>query len=112
MNDPRIFENPCAICKVRVAEKLCDYVIRYDNSIIFYRNLQRFIRENSSRHETCDLPLCNKCAIEIGVNVDFCPHHYKLHLQSELPERLKKYQLKQKAKQAAEEWERVNSSDK
>lgn len=79
MNDPRIFENPCAICKVRVAEKLCDYVIRYDNSIIFYRNLQRFIRENSRcRHETCDLPLCNKCAIEIGVNVDFCPHHYKL----------------------------------
>lgn len=45
---------------------------------------------------------CNECAIEIGINVDFCSHHYRLYLQSELPERLKKYQLRQKAKQFEE----------
>lgn len=87
MNNPKVFENPCAICRVRVAERLCDYVIRYDNSVIFFRDYKMFVEENSKcKHETCDLPMCKQCAKQVGVNVDFCPHHYRLYVQRELPE--------------------------
>ena len=100
MNDPKVFSNPCAICRVREATKLCDYVIRYDNSIIFFRDYEMFHEANTrTKNETCDLPLCEKCSKEIGVNVDVCPHHYNLHLRAELPPKLKKIQLRYKTKQ-------------
>ncbi len=94
MNDPNVFESPCPICKKREATQLCDYIIHYDNGIMFVRNRQLFNKVNSPgyKHETCDLPLCEECAYEIGANVDVCPHHYKLHLQAELPRHLQKYQ--------------------
>lgn len=100
MNDPKVFEHPCAICRKREGTLLCDYVIGYNNSIIFIRDYKKFVEENSAcKHETCDLPMCEECAENIGHNVDFCPHHYKLYLQKELPEHLKKAQLREKARQ-------------
>ncbi len=101
MNEPGVFENPCAICKKREATKLCDYIIEYDNSVIFFRNRQLFNKVNSPgyKHETCDLPMCNECAKNIGVEVDFCPHHYKLHIQAELPPKLERARMRAKLKQ-------------
>jgi hypothetical protein len=99
MNNPLIFENPCAICKIREATQLCDYIVMYDNSIIFFRNYKQFREENmNGHHETCDLPLCVKCSHKAGHHVDLCPHHYKLQQQAELPKHLKKAQMRQKAK--------------
>lgn len=93
MNDPKMFENPCPICKKHQATQLCDYVIKYSNTVLFMRTYQDFLRENSgTKNETCDLPLCKKCAIEVGPNADLCPHHHKLYLQSDLPKNLRKYQ--------------------
>lgn len=103
MTDPKVFEHPCAICRKREVTRLCDYVIRYNNSIIFIRDYKKFVEENSAcKHETCDLPMCEDCAKTAGHNVDFCPHHYNLHLQKELPEHLKKAQLREKARQFSE----------
>jgi hypothetical protein len=100
LNDPKVFEHPCAICRKREATQLCDYVIGYNNSIIFIRDYKKFIEENSAcKHETCDLPICKECAKNAGHNLDFCPHHYELYLQKELPEHLKKAQLREKARQ-------------
>lgn len=94
MNDPKVFENPCPICKKHEATQLCDYIIRYDNSVIFFRNRRLYNKVNSPgyKHETCDLPLCQECSYRVGVHVDMCPHHYKLHLQAGLPRHLRKYQ--------------------
>jgi len=99
LNEVGVFSNPCPLCKKREATRLCDYIIRYDNSIIFFRNRQLFNKVNSPcyKHETCDLPMCEECSHSVGVNVDFCPHHYKLHLQVELPEKLRKYQWRSQA---------------
>lgn len=94
MNDPKVFESPCAMCKKREATQLCDYIVRYDNSVVFLRNRIDFNKANSPgrKHETCDLPICKDCSHDIGMNVDVCPHHYKLHLQTDLPLELQKYQ--------------------
>lgn len=98
MNNTRVFSNPCALCKKREATRLCDYIVKYDNSIIFFRDPILFHEVNSPayKHDTCDLPMCEECAYEVGYQVDFCPHHYKLHMQVELPEKLRKYQWKAK----------------
>jgi hypothetical protein len=99
MNDSEVFKNPCAICRKREATQLCDFVVRYDNSIIFLRNWKEFQLENAGgHHETCDLPLCKKCSHQAGHHVDICPHHHGLLKQVELPKKYRKYQLKQKTK--------------
>lgn len=98
MNDPSLFEDPCPICKVRKATRLCDYVIHYDNTVIFFRNYKDFIASNENvRHETCDLPICVECAKQVN-EADFCPHHYSLLKQVELPEDLVMAQLRSKSK--------------
>lgn len=99
-NNPIPFDNHCAICKKREATQLCDYIIRYDNSIIFVRNRILFNKLNSAgyKHETCDLPLCKECAKSVGNHVDLCPHHYQLHQQVELPENLRMAQARSKGK--------------
>lgn len=45
----------CSCCKTRTATLECDYKI--------------------GPGKTCDLPLCTSCALRIGDNVDYCPHH-------------------------------------
>lgn len=98
MNDPDVFSNPCAICKVRKATRLCDYVVGYDRSIIFFRNYKDFKEANeNTRYETCDLPLCEECS-HCENDVDFCPHHFDLHKKAELPEQLQTAQIRSKAK--------------
>ncbi|MGG3803143.1 hypothetical protein [Metabacillus fastidiosus] len=102
MNDPGVFTEPCAICRVRKAVRWCDYVIRYDRSIIFLRDYKKFVEANEHpRDETCDLPLCEKCTHEQN-KADLCPHHYKLQQKTELPADLKKAQLRAKMKIAQE----------
>ncbi|MEC1714739.1 hypothetical protein [Schinkia azotoformans] len=96
MNDPDVFSAPCAICKVRKATRLCDYVIDYDRSIIFFRDYKAFKEANeNTRYETCDLPLCDECSHCVN-DVDFCPHHLSLHKQVELPEHLQQAQSRSK----------------
>lgn len=82
MNERNIFKNPCPVCKKREATQLCDFVIDYIWTTIDFK----------TESVTCDLPLCKECAYEVGVNVDLCPHHYRLYQQKELPEHLQKYQ--------------------
>jgi len=73
VNDPDIFKNycKCGVCGKNEATKLCDFVIDY-KGVAYYRNSHDFL--NQSRYETCDLPLCDKCATN-HVGHDFCPHH-------------------------------------
>jgi len=92
------FDNHCAICKVNEATQFCDYVIRYDKNPIFFRDYKMFKDSiENGNDETCDLPLCDKCRHLIG-GADLCPHHYKLQLQAELPEHLKKAQTRSKSR--------------
>jgi hypothetical protein len=102
MNDPLVFESPCAICKVRKATRLCDFIIKYDRSIIFLRDYKQFKEVNAHGHdESCDLPLCEKCSHEKN-RADLCPYHFKLQQQAELPGNLKKVQIRSKFKIAQE----------
>ncbi|KMY49218.1 hypothetical protein [Peribacillus loiseleuriae] len=102
MNDPGVFAAPCAICRVRKATRWCDYIIKYDHSIIFIRDYKRFVEENSYPHnETCDLPLCEECTHDQN-KADLCPHHHKLQQQAELPENLRGAQARTKMKIAQE----------
>ncbi|SET85057.1 hypothetical protein SAMN05216389_14012 [Oceanobacillus limi] len=97
MNDPAVFENPCTICRKREATQLCDYIIEY-HPVIFFRDYKRFIEQKAYQHETCDLPLCKECARKAQPGYDFCPHHYALYKQIELPGKLKRAQRVSKAK--------------
>lgn len=96
MNDPEVFAEPCAICKVRKAVRWCDFVIEYNRSPIFVRGYEKFREINSSPNdETCDLPLCEKCTHEQN-KADLCPHHYGLQKQSDLPKHLRMAQARSK----------------
>lgn len=33
------------------------------------------IEERHARDATCDKPLCDRCAVSGGSNIDFCPDH-------------------------------------
>lgn len=102
MNDPDVFSEPCAICKVRKAVRWCDFVIFYNRTPIFVKGYENFSEINSSPHdETCDLPLCEKCTHEQNL-ADLCPYHYKLQLQAELPKHLRRAQARSKMKIAQE----------
>lgn len=35
--------------------------------------------------ETCDRPMCNKHAVSIGPNVDYCLIHARMHQEQLLP---------------------------
>ncbi|OZS79463.1 hypothetical protein CF394_00735 [Tetzosporium hominis] len=66
MNDPKVFENPCAICRKREATQLCDFVTEYF-----------WVSHKGQVTGTCDLPICRDCAHESGGH-DFCPEHKKM----------------------------------
>lgn len=106
LNSPNVFENPCAICKVKEATKLCDYVTEYRSRavILVKGSYEAFKQANSgSGYDTCDLPMCDECAKVITDGVDFCPYHHDLHSKVRLPDKLRKYQSRQKIKQR-ENW--------
>lgn len=45
---------PCATCS-HIATKLCDFPI--------------------GKGKTCDAPICDGCATEVGMGIDYCPRH-------------------------------------
>lgn len=113
MNNPSVFENPCPICKKREATLLCDYVTEYHSQSVIFVNgpYEAFKAANEGpRIDTCDLPMCSECAKHITDGVDFCPHHYKLHEQVRLPDKLRKYQNRQKQQQRQEMFDMVTPS--
>jgi len=90
----------CAVCRRNPVNRWCDYVISYDNYFIFLRDYKQFIAANQSNdYETCDLPMCEKCAKEVSIDRHLCPHHMKLHTQRHLPDAYqKKRQFEEKRK--------------
>lgn len=98
MNNEKIFENPCAVCRRKEATQLCDYPIKFNRQIIFVRGWPEFRDANSRPNdETCDLPLCSDCAYEEN-RADLCPHHTALHRQAQLPNKYRRAQAGSKAK--------------
>lgn len=55
LNVARSRAKPCEFCKIRPHSKLCDAP----------RGLTG----------TCDAKMCDVCAVAVGEDVDFCPHH-------------------------------------
>jgi hypothetical protein len=49
----------CSVCKERLAQRECDYP------------------DQQRKSGTCDKPLCTRCAVSGGDNIDFCPSHPK-----------------------------------
>lgn len=76
MNDPEIFQKvKCGVCKKRVSTQLCDFVVQYKRPILF-SSYEDF--NEQQLHGTCDMPLCDSCAIKNNEIYDFCPHHAAL----------------------------------
>lgn len=46
MNDPAVFKNPCAICRKREAERLCDFVIVFNRYPIYF-SVRQGIHDNT-----------------------------------------------------------------
>ena len=86
----------CAVCGKKPTTQFCDYIMEYDNNIMFVRDRQMFndINRRGAQYQTCDLPMCKGCAKEVAKEHDFCPHHYSLYLQRDLPDR---FQQKRRA---------------
>jgi hypothetical protein len=66
VNNPKVFENPCALCRVKEATQLCDFVVDY-----------YWMSHVGNSTFTCDLPMCKECSQEYS-NHDFCPEHFKM----------------------------------
>jgi len=47
----------CSACKNAWASLECDYP------------------DAKKKSGTCDKPLCTECAVKMGENLDYCPHH-------------------------------------
>lgn len=98
MNDPETFKNPCAICHQRQATRYCDYIIGYSNPNTFYRDYKLICGNNGPHYETCDVPMCDECAKNIGRELDFCPYHFEIYQKAkEVPAELRKAQARVKA---------------
>lgn len=48
----------CSACKSRRHTKLCDFALT-----------------GKKAGQTCDAPLCDRCATRVGPNRDYCPAH-------------------------------------
>lgn len=67
MNPPEIvhYKERCSVCGKRKGTRLCDFVVEEIwTSIDFQRHAI-----------TCDALLCEKCAVRVGGETDFCPKH-------------------------------------
>lgn len=51
----------CSACRERRATKLCDYVVGFHSGV--------------QDPNTCDKPLCDRCAVSVGQDRDYCPSH-------------------------------------
>lgn len=77
----------CAVCKRNPVNRWCDYVMSYDNDVYFFRQYKDFKEANSGdQYDTCDLPMCDKCASSVGRDRDMCPHHKLLFDRRALPD--------------------------
>lgn len=94
----------CAVCRRRPVERWCDYVISYDNSVVFTRDYKSFVEINrSNQYETCDLPMCKECAKNVSVDRDLCPHHMSLHQKVKLPDEYQRRRQTQEKRKMFEE---------
>nr|WP_269151981.1 DUF4326 domain-containing protein [Pseudomonas luteola] len=64
----------CAECG-DVGTNLCDYVV-------------------GARSKTCDRPLCDYCAQEVGDNLHYCAEHHALVTMNDLPARIQLRRIK------------------
>jgi hypothetical protein len=76
----------CAVCKRNPVNRWCDFVMSYDNATIFLRDYKDFINVNEKSYDTCDLPMCDKCAANVGRDRDMCPYHKGLFDKRKLPD--------------------------
>ncbi|QJC52737.1 hypothetical protein HGI30_14985 [Paenibacillus albicereus] len=89
----------CAVCKRNPVNRWCDYVVDYSNPLTFFRDYKDFIEANrGDKYETCDLPICDKCATNVGKDRDLCPHHMGLHGKAQLPD---EYQRQRQGRERA-----------
>ena len=66
-NGRRHTRKPCAHCG-GASSKLCDYPVRAE----------------LRRSRTCDKPLCERCAVKGGDDIDYCPTHTVLRTGEQL----------------------------
>ena len=101
----------CAVCKRNPVNRWCDYVMSYDNNITYFRQCKDFKDSNSGNdYDTCDLPMCNKCAANVGRDRDMCPHHKMLFDKKELPDeyqRVRAAQERRKILMEGHEYEQI-----
>ncbi|RKN86759.1 hypothetical protein [Paenibacillus ginsengarvi] len=98
----------CAVCRRNPVTRWCDFIIAYNNEFIWVKGSYKAFKEANSgdKYETCDLPMCEKCANKVSRDRHLCPHHMKLHNQRELPDAYqKKRQHEEKRKINTEIWE-------
>lgn len=60
------WQDQCRICH-RPATKLCDYVVG--------RWVSPHMVVKHGANMTCDMPLCDQCAVELFNGFDVCPEH-------------------------------------
>lgn len=74
----------CTMCKKRPATKLCDFPLHKSRYVGHPpRHLMQqaqstayaFKEVKMSWTITCDKPLCDRCAISMNADIDFCPTH-------------------------------------
>lgn len=78
----------CAICRKKPVERWCDFIVKYDNHLTFFRDRKMFNEANqhNADYQTCDLPMCEDCAVNVSRDTDMCPHHNNLLNQVSLPD--------------------------
>lgn len=77
----------CGVCRKNPVSRWCDFIIKYDNHLTFFRDRGMFNESNqhNADYQTCDLPMCEDCAINVSRETDMCPHHNNLLNQVDLP---------------------------
>ena len=91
----------CSVCRKRVVNRWCDFIISYNNGPIFFRNYKDFVEINrrGAQYETCDLPMCEECVNTVSHDTHICPHHNKLLMDVDLPDEYQKQrQQREKSK--------------
>ncbi len=65
----------CSFCRRRIATKLCDAPIKRLRWVGHPPRIDGIFdpHEPMERTFTCNRPICEECATEIGDGIDFCP---------------------------------------